>query len=229
MADWTCHSRDIAAGACGGTHAADAGRRAAPVTLVCLAPLTNIAVFLRMYPALHAKIAAIMVMGGTLAAHGAAPRRWPSSTCAPIRRPRPWYWRAASTCASTRWTSSRHPFRREEAAALAASDPPGGCQVARAHPAFAQFLRPGHRVGGRHGHSGHGHRPGRVQHGTVPVTVELGVSAARSDRHRPAHARAAHRGDDWWTTSPAEVDVISPPWTRNAAARSCAAAWLRPG
>ncbi|MEZ4558300.1 MAG: hypothetical protein R2854_18015 [Caldilineaceae bacterium] len=62
-----------------------------------------------------------------------------------------------------------------------------------------------------------------------PVTVELGVSAARSDRHRPAHARAAYRGDDWWTTSPAEVDVISPPWTRNAAARSCAAAWLRPG
>ena len=35
-----------------------------PVTLIALAPLTNIAVFLRMYPALHAKIRQIAVMGG---------------------------------------------------------------------------------------------------------------------------------------------------------------------
>ena len=36
-----------------------------PVTLIPLAPLTNIAVFLRMYPALRTKIAGVTVMGGT--------------------------------------------------------------------------------------------------------------------------------------------------------------------
>jgi len=41
-----------------------------PIHLIALAPLTNIALFLRMYPALQAKIAGIMVMGGTFLAAG---------------------------------------------------------------------------------------------------------------------------------------------------------------
>lgn len=44
-----------------------------PVTLICLAPLTNIALLLRMYPALcQEKIARIFVMGGTFAGPGNA-------------------------------------------------------------------------------------------------------------------------------------------------------------
>jgi pyrimidine-specific ribonucleoside hydrolase len=42
----------------------------APVTLIALAPLTNIALFLRLYPHLHSKIARIVIMGGTHIAQG---------------------------------------------------------------------------------------------------------------------------------------------------------------
>jgi pyrimidine-specific ribonucleoside hydrolase len=42
----------------------------APVTLIALAPLTNIAVLLRMYPEVRSKIAGITIMGGTFIAPG---------------------------------------------------------------------------------------------------------------------------------------------------------------
>ena len=45
---------------------------AAPLTLICLAPLTNIAMLLRMYPRIEEKIARLYVMGGTFAAPGNA-------------------------------------------------------------------------------------------------------------------------------------------------------------
>lgn len=41
-----------------------------PIVLICLAPLTNIAMLLRMYPDVKPKIARIFVMGGTFAAAG---------------------------------------------------------------------------------------------------------------------------------------------------------------
>lgn len=41
-----------------------------PITLVALAPLTNIAAFIRIYPALAARLAGITVMGGTYLAYG---------------------------------------------------------------------------------------------------------------------------------------------------------------
>ena len=44
----------------------------APLTLICLAPLTNIAMLLRMYPRIGEKIARLYVMGGTFAAPGNA-------------------------------------------------------------------------------------------------------------------------------------------------------------
>lgn len=43
---------------------------AEPMTLICLAPLTNIAVLLRMYPRIAEKIGRLYVMGGTYAAPG---------------------------------------------------------------------------------------------------------------------------------------------------------------
>ena len=45
---------------------------AGPLTLICLAPLTNIAMLLRMYPRIKEKIARLYVMGGTFAAPGNA-------------------------------------------------------------------------------------------------------------------------------------------------------------
>lgn len=44
----------------------------APLTLICLAPLTNIAMLLRMYPRIGEKITRLYVMGGTFAAPGNA-------------------------------------------------------------------------------------------------------------------------------------------------------------
>lgn len=43
---------------------------AEPVTLICLAPLTNIAMLLRMYPRIGERIERLYVMGGTFAAPG---------------------------------------------------------------------------------------------------------------------------------------------------------------
>lgn len=43
---------------------------AEPVTLICLAPLTNIAMLLRLYPRIEHKIERLYVMGGTFAAPG---------------------------------------------------------------------------------------------------------------------------------------------------------------
>lgn len=45
---------------------------AEPLTLICLAPLTNIAMLLRMYPGAAARIARVYAMGGTYAAPGNA-------------------------------------------------------------------------------------------------------------------------------------------------------------
>ena len=45
---------------------------AAPLTLICLAPLTNIAMLLRTYPQVGEKIARLYAMGGTYAAPGNA-------------------------------------------------------------------------------------------------------------------------------------------------------------
>ncbi|MCB0117186.1 MAG: nucleoside hydrolase, partial [Caldilineaceae bacterium] len=41
-----------------------------PVTIIALAPLTNIATFLRMYPGLRDRIGEIVIMGGSAIAHG---------------------------------------------------------------------------------------------------------------------------------------------------------------
>ncbi|MYC95010.1 MAG: nucleoside hydrolase [Caldilineaceae bacterium SB0661_bin_32] len=58
-----------------GVHAVEFLRRtladsAGPMTLICLAPLTNIAMLLRLYPRIEDKIERLYVMGGTFAAPG---------------------------------------------------------------------------------------------------------------------------------------------------------------
>ena len=58
-----------------GVHAVEFLRRtladsAEPMTLICLAPLTNIAMLLRLYPRIEDKIERLYVMGGTFAAPG---------------------------------------------------------------------------------------------------------------------------------------------------------------
>ncbi len=95
-----------------------------PVTLICLAPLTNIAVFLRMYPHLRPKIGQIMVMGGALMAHGNT-----SPTAEFNIRQDP---EAAAIVLESGLPVRLYPldvfraiaFRRDEAAALAAAQPP---------------------------------------------------------------------------------------------------------
>lgn len=196
-------------------HAVDLMRRtlaaaAAPVTLICLAPLTNIAVFLRMYPHLHAKIGEIVVMGGTLAAHGN------TSPLAEFNvRADP---EAASVVLGSGLNVRLYPldvfraihFSRDEALAFVASDSPAA-QVAGRILAFACdfFDRPTALVGDA-GTVATVIEPAACRLEPYPVTVELSPGAARGmtvlDRRTPSQ-RA--RNDDWWTTSPAEVNAVT--------------------
>ena len=59
-----------------------------PMTMICLAPLTNIAMLLRMYPRIGEKIERLYVMGGTYAAPGNTTPAGEFNVCYdPERRP----------------------------------------------------------------------------------------------------------------------------------------------
>ena len=182
----------------------------APVTLICLAPLTNIAVFLRMYPHLHAKIAEIVVMGGTLAAHGN------TSPLAEFNvRADP---EAAAVVLASGLNVRLYPldvfraihFSREEAAALAASERPAAQIAGRILTFACNFFDRDTALVGDAGTVATVIDPAACHLEPYPVTVELGAGAARGmtvlDRRTPGQRI---RNDDWWTTSPAEINVIT--------------------
>ena len=78
----------------------------APVTVVPLAPMTNLALLARVHPQAFARIGRIVFMGGGVRRSATPPPR-PSSTSSTTRRPPPWCSpRAPSTTSRSRCTAS---------------------------------------------------------------------------------------------------------------------------
>ncbi len=178
-----------------------------PVNLVALAPLTNIAVLIRMYPHLRSKIARVMIMGGTFVSTGN------TSPLAEFNiRQDP---EAAHIVLSSGWPVTLYPldpfvqtmFSRAEILALEASTqllPRSAGKIM--HTVMDNLKREMSTIGDA----------GALavlldgSHATIvraPVTVELAQGVARGatifDRRRYKAL------DEWWITSPHEIDVVT--------------------
>lgn len=181
-----------------------------PVSLICLAPLTNIAVFLRMYPHLHAKIGQIVVMGGALVAHGNT-----SPTAEFNIRQDP---EAAAVVLESGLPVRLYPldvfraisFGREESAALAAAQPQAAHLAGRILSFVCDFFERDYALVGDAGTVATFIDPVGCTLESYPVTVELAGAATRGmtvlDRRTPGQ-RA--RSTDWWQTSPSAVEVVT--------------------
>lgn len=181
-----------------------------PLTLICLAPLTNIAVLLRMYPALHEKIGAIVVMGGTLAAHGN------TSPLAEFNmRTDP---EAAAVVLESGLNICLYPldvfravrFSRAEADTLAAAEQPAARLAGRILRFVCDYFARDYALAGDAGTVAAVIEPAGRQVEPFPITVELSAGAARGmtvlDRRTPAQQA---RLNDWWITSPTAVNVVT--------------------
>jgi pyrimidine-specific ribonucleoside hydrolase len=180
-----------------------------PVTIIGLAPLTNLAVLLRMYPAVAAKIRALVIMGGTLADFG---------NTTPVAEFNIRYDpEAAAMVLSSGLPTLLYPldvFRRiaftraECEGMMAAIDP--SAQLAGA------ILRHscdywGSEAGliGDAGAVATVIAPEGYRSGVYPITVELAGGATRGqtvvDRRAP---EARTRLSDWWPATPPAVEVV---------------------
>ena len=196
-------------------HAVELMRRALeestqPVTLVCLAPLTNIAVFLRLHPYLHSQIDRILIMGGTLHAHGNT-----SPTAEFNIRHDP---EAAAMVLESGLPVRLYPldvfravsFSRDEAAAFVASDAPAAHLAGRILTFACDFFGRESALVGDAGTVATLLDPQACTVEEYPVTVELAGAATRGmtvlDRR---NAGQRDRSNDWWATSPAVVEAIT--------------------
>jgi pyrimidine-specific ribonucleoside hydrolase len=195
-------------------HAVDVLRRTlmaapTPLILICLAPLTNIATLLRMYPAIRAKIGTVMVMGGTLAVHGN------TSPLAEFNmRADP---EAAAIVLESGLPVRLYPldvfrkvqFSRAEAAALAAGSAPAAELAGRILGFVCDFFARDFALVGDAGTVAATIDPAGCEVEQFPLTVALDRGVARGmtvlDRRTPGQR---NRGTDWWPTSPTEVEVI---------------------
>ncbi len=180
------------------------------VTLICLAPLTNVAVLLRMYPHVRDRIHEIVVMGGTLAAHGNT-----SPTAEFNLRHDP---EAAAIVLESGLPVRLYPldvfrtihFSRREAAELAASTAPAAGIAGRILTFACNYFDRNDALVGDAGTVATVIDPSACRVERYPVSVELTGTATRGmtilDR-RATGQRA--RPSDWWTTSPVEVEVIT--------------------
>ena len=181
-----------------------------PVTLICLAPLTNIAVLLRMYPQLQPKIGRIVVMGGTLAAHG---NTSPAAEFNIRHDPE-----AAAVVLSSALPVCLYPldvfraisFSRQEAAEMARSTSVAAQLAGRILRFACEFFQRDDALVGDAGTVATVIDPAACQVAAYPVTVELAGHATRGmtllDRRLPGQ-RA--RSTEWWETSPAMADVVT--------------------
>ena len=181
-----------------------------PLTLICLAPLTNIAVLLRMYPDLRSRIDRIFVMGGALAASGNTSalaefnvRHDPEAAAMVLES-------GLAICLYPLDVFRAIRFTRTEAAAFVASDLPVARVAGRILDFSCNYFERDDALVGDAGTVATVIEPAACHIEAFPVTVELGHGAARGmtvlDR-RPTAQR--QRLSDWWTTSPAEIEVIT--------------------
>lgn len=183
---------------------------AEPITLVALAPLTNIAAFVRMYPDLAARLARIVVMGGTYLSHGnTSPvaefnlRQDPEAAAIVLESGLPIL------------LYPLDPFRQltlpaAEIAALAADERPLPRAVGTITRYVAGYLRRDSCALGDAGALAVALDRSRATIERFPITVELTGTATRGQTvldRRTAGQRAGLT--EWWATAPAEVEVVT--------------------
>ena len=178
-----------------------------PVNLVALAPLTNIATFIRMYPHLRERVARVMIMGGTYTNSG---NTSPAAEFNIRQDPE-----AAAIVLSSGWPITLYPldpfiqtmFSREEIIGL----------EARAHRLLSSAGHVMHTVmDNLHRDMSTIGDAGALavlldgSHGTVvraPVTVELSGTVGRGatviDRRRNKNL------PEWWDTSRHDIDIVT--------------------
>lgn len=182
-----------------------------PVRLVALAPLTNLALFVRLYPDLAAaKVSGITVMGGAYLAHG---NTSPAAEFNIRQDPE-----AARIVLEGGLPITLYPldpfralrFSREEGQVLAAS---ASLPLSVAGRILVSTCASMGREDAMLGDAGAVEllvAPDGARRVRLPLTVELAGEATRGmtviDR-RPAAQRNA--ANEWWTPSPTEVEVVT--------------------
>lgn len=182
-----------------------------PVTIVALAPMTNLAVFLRMYPHLRHKIERIVIMGGAHITFGnTSPTAEFNIRCDPD---------AAHIVLSSGLPITLYPldpFRQvalpqDEAEAMTTSSSWPTQIVGRICLSVMNVFKRNHTFIGDAGAVAVAIDPTRANIQRFPITVELGGSPATRgmtviDR-RNAYQRASLI--EWWHTSAYECDVVT--------------------
>lgn len=183
---------------------------AEPVTIVACAPLTNIALFVRMYPELRSKIGRLVIMGGTYTAQGnTSPLAEFNFRCDP---------EAAHIVLTSGLPCELYPldpFRQvklslDDVRALTASPSRPAHIAGRICQYVVDWFKRDHALIGDAGAVGFALDPSRADVARLPVSVELHGTAARGhvvvDR-RTAAQRASLT--EWWTTSPHLCDIVT--------------------
>lgn len=183
---------------------------AEPLTIVALAPLTNIALLLRMYPDVAAKIARIVSMGGTLHSPG---NTSPTGEFNIRQDPE-----AAAMVLESGLPITLYPldpfrqvgFNRAEIAEFLAADGTAAQLAGRIMAHISDFMTSDWSLIGDAGTVATVIDPAGAVMERYPITVELHGQATRGyticDR-RPASSRADHNA--WWRTSDVEIDVVA--------------------
>jgi len=179
-------------------------------TLVALAPLTNIAAFIRLYPALARRLAGITIMGGTYIAHGN------TSPLAEFNlRQDP---EAAAIVLESGLPIRLYPldpFRKltlsaAEMTALAADARPIPQIVGRITRYVSGYLGRDVCAIGDAGALAITLDPSHATIARFPVTVELTGTATRGvtvlDRRTPAQRAGL---TEWWQAAPHEIEVVT--------------------
>lgn len=181
-----------------------------PLTVIALAPLTNIAVLLRMYPDVERKIARIVSMGGTLRAPG---NTSPTGEFNIRQDPE-----AAAIVLESGLPITLYPldpfrqvrFNRSEIARFLGAEGPAARLAGRILLHMCDAMASDWALIGDAGTVAMVVDPAGASMERHPITVELNGGATRGytvfDR-RPAASRASHNA--WWTTSDAEIDVVA--------------------
>jgi pyrimidine-specific ribonucleoside hydrolase len=181
-----------------------------PVHLIGLAPLTNLAVLLRMYPAVRERIAGVTIMGGTFGAAGnTSPLAEFNIRCDP---------EAAAIVLESGLPIRLYPldpfrqvrFRRHEIERLIASTDPAAHHAGRILRFSADFFQLDEALIGDAGAVATVIDPAGATVERYPITVELYGSATRGQTvfDRRSQSQRTHP-DQWWETSPVEIEVIS--------------------
>lgn len=198
-----------------GIHAVELMRRTVsespePVTLIALAPLTNVALFLRLYPRLAERLRGLTIMGGTFAAHGNT-----SPTAEFNVRSDP---EAAAIVLESGLPIRLYPldvfrqvsFSRPEIEGFMASDDPTAQMAGRILHFWLQHTGAERALIGDAGAVATVVDPEGATVLPAPVTVALEGDVTRGQTvldRRPVRSRA--NLVEWWQTSQSEVDVVT--------------------